>query len=192
MHLLLQLMFLLSHWGVTCLWLILEFFYRQSGDNWQHCSQLFTLTYDLWPVSPNLTISGDHWVTLCVYCQISSPVFKETSNCSDQHLYNKSTVRVVVNAHRKYQYNRAAFFSFSSVNQTQKQHRCCWRIVTTKAKSKASQPWLACALYLLVSSAAADALVSLIIMTGFITEKWYAVLAGKFELFMLLLNNRHE
>lgn len=120
------------------------------------------------------------------------PVFKETSNCSDQHLYNKSTVRVVVNAHRKHQYNRAAFFSFSSVNQTQKQHGGCWRIITTKAKSKASQPWLACALYLLVSSAAADALVSLIIMTGFITEKWYAVLAGKFELFMLLLNNRHE
>lgn len=63
----------------------------------------------------------------------------------------------------------------------------------TEAKSKAAQPWQShsVALCLLVSPAA-DVVVSSIIMTGFITEKWYTVLAAKFELFMILINNRHE
>lgn len=59
--------------------------------------------------------------------------------------------------------------------------------------SKAGQPWQmhSVALCLLVSPAA-DVVMTLIIMSGFITEKWYAALGAKIELFMFLINNRNE
>lgn len=130
MWLLLELMLVLSHGGVTCLWLMLELQRRptafltgswgKTDNNSVSYLRWHILPVDLWPVSPNFTISEEHWVILCIYCEISPQVFKETSNCLDQHLCNKQTFTVVVYAHS----NKVVFFSFSSVSQTPKQH-CC-------------------------------------------------------------------
>lgn len=192
-------MFPPSHWNVTCLWLMSELQWHPTAflqAVWRKLTILESVIYI--DMSSPLTSDLFHLIWqypdstgwYSIYCQISFPALRETSTYSDQQLCNKWTVRVVVYAHRNSLYNnRVVFFSFSPSQS----HTKASSQLKKRAKPK-DQPWLThrVVLYPLVSSAPADVVVSLIITTGFITKKWYAVLAGTFELFMLLINNRHE
>lgn len=103
-------------------WHPTAFFTGSRGKTDNTAISYLTLTYDLWPVWPNLAIHGDHQVILCICChlqylegpataRINTYITSRKSECWLMHTGNISTIERC----------------FSPCHQSirHKQHRCC-------------------------------------------------------------------